>query len=200
MALGGARRAAAGAHRRRRRSHRRRLSRQPHQRRRGIAGERGAGGGHPSRLAAAVERSVLRRGRAPRAARGAQHAPALGGLQRRRQSADERRGGDGGLPAARAGTGGRGAVREGHAGAGHSGRRRGVAGLQAPRRGRRPGRLAAVDRGGEFSRGARADLAPRPGRHVRGAGAEPDHECGRSARHTPDPTRQPRELQRPVRR
>ena len=51
-----------------------------------------------------------------------------------------------------------------------------------------------------FRVGARADLAARPGRHVRGACAESDHECGRSARHTPDPTRQPRELRRPVRR
>ena len=60
--------------------------------------------------------------------------------------------------------------------------RRSLAGLETARRDRREAGLAALDRRSHVSRHARADLASRSGRNVRGSCAQPHHERGGSCR------------------
>ena len=153
--------------------------------------------GSPQPLAADYFSEAQRRGLQQRA----QHRPAVGGVQRRGESADQRRGGHGRLSAARPPAARRRALRQGarrrraSRRRGRSGRTRSCWRRSAPGWGRRlaigaasfrVGRvlISRPDQGGTF-----AELAPVL---IMNAADLPAHAA--------DPAGQPRELRRPVRR
>ena len=179
----------------------RRLPGEPHQRRGRAAGERGAGCGHPPGLAAAARATTTSTRRSAAGCRAPAAPPAdvvfngdasqLTNMRRSR-------------PATRCAA--RLLIADEPFAHGHCRRR-------ASRRRGKSGRIRSCWRriGAQLGSQAghrrhqlpgqpRAHLAPGPGRHVRGARAEPAHECRRSAGHAADPARQPRELRGAVRR
>ena len=201
MALRRARGAAAGAHRGGRCPDRRGISRQPDQRGRGTAGERGAGRRYPPGLAAAAGRSSYFAHAAEAGLASARSTTLLSVVFNGEASQ---------LTSVTA-------VTPGYPLRGHLlvagepfGRGTPAAGVPAAGEVWPDSRLLAAigarvgSRAGHrrrhLPRHPGADLQARSGQHLRRACPKPDHECRGPAGHAADPARQPRELRRPVRR